>query len=46
MLGPERNSNDNSSVVEYKVDKGILDAEAPEESQDLIELHRDTLLED
>ena len=46
MLGPERDSNDNSLVVECEVDRGILDAKASEESWDLIELYTDVLLED
>ena len=32
MLGPERDSNDNSLVVKCKVDRGILDAKAFEKS--------------
>ena len=36
ILGPERDSNDNSLVVECEVDRGILDAKASEESWDLI----------
>ena len=36
MLGHERDSNDDSLVVECKVDRGILDAKASKESGDLI----------
>ena len=36
ILGPERDSNDNSLVVECEVDRGILDAKASKESGDLI----------
>ena len=46
MLGPEIDSNDNSLVVECKVDRDILDAKPSEESRDLIELYTDALLED
>ena len=46
MLGHEIDSNDNSLVVECKVDRDILDAKPSEESWDLIELYTDVLLED
>ena len=46
MLGHEIDSNDNSLVVECKVDRDILDAKPSEESCDLIELYTDVLLED
>ena len=46
MLGPEIDSNDNSLVVECKIDRDILDAKPSEESRDLLELYTDVLLED